>query len=190
MKTFLLCLLAAIAFAAQSFATPTPTPHNAAVINGTIYTQMLTGTSSAVLKAQKIDNATILAKLVTTGTYTGLAAKDLAIVFKDADLEVINKTTLAPVYELATTGPDSTTTSSITYGNAAKFFFITETLTDYEFSLPGSATEQTSLYLHAKLKPDFSRILNVHFTFQGGAGSGSENQFIGSVHSTKKVYTY
>lgn len=168
-----------------------PSPHNAAVINGTIYTQMLTGTSSAILKSQKVNNATILAKLVTTGTYVGLAAKDLDIVFQDTDLDVINKTTLQPIYTLARTGTDSTDTSSIIYGNAAKFIFITDTFTDYEFSMPGGATEQTAIFLHAKLKGGFSKVVSIRFTFQGGSESASpSNQFIGSVHSSQKVYTY
>src|ERR1700758_5245512 len=137
MKSLLPALLLLILGAARVSAITAP--HFAVLISGNYTIQQTSGTAGFTVASAKFNNAVILSAIVGTGTSGVSSPAELDIVFDEgSNLNVINKTTHATVFELGKPGPNDATVGGFLSG-PIKHFLIHFCKSGYVFQLPGKS---------------------------------------------------
>jgi len=166
-------------------------------ITASLSTQVVTPTSSsttASLHTVPVTTKNIIEAVFATGTTGAAKASDLALVFANGGIAVINTTSSnAVVATIAETGTDNNQYTTILTGKLlSDADIITETVvySDFDFLLPGQATQRTGAKLSAKVRVSGTteKVSDLFITFTGGSTSGTATYFHGSARQNGKTY--
>ena len=167
-------------------------------ITASLGTQLVTPTSSGTtysLHNVPVTDKTITEALFATGTTGAAKATDLAVVFSDGEIAVINTgSNNAYVATIAETGTNSSDysynyTGKVKTGESSGSVTLTEVESDFEFTIPGQPLQTTNVRLSAKYHIPSDTLAGLFMTFMGGGSiSGTDTYFQGSVRQTGKVY--